>query len=118
FTTITVKSMSENPPKETIEQNNENKSVLFIDSTRKEEVRKKIAEAFEIFQSDNLLDVDDDLGRFVRSLGINPTNAQIEALRKELKKDYLQFGQLEPVISKILLTGVYNDELMIKHPEE
>lgn len=91
---------------------------ISIDPIKREEIKKKIRDAFEIYQTDVLLDVEEDFARFVRALGLNPTNAQIQKMREELKNDYLRYEELEPMFTTILYTGKYKGESVTRHTEE
>lgn len=84
---------------------------------KKDEIYKKIKSSFDLFQNNGTLSAD-DLGTFVRSLDLNPTEEQISKMIDEFGVEYIMFDKLEPVMRKIMTTHMYQDELLIKHSEE
>ncbi|KAL9658619.1 hypothetical protein ABK040_006156 [Willaertia magna] len=81
-----------------------------------EALRKKLREAFHIFESEGIIDVE-DLGNILRYLGLNPTQKQLETLKEEMADQFVPFEKFEAIISKIVLTSTYDGVGMARDTE-
>uniref|UniRef100_A0A7S1IF65 EF-hand domain-containing protein n=1 Tax=Eutreptiella gymnastica TaxID=73025 RepID=A0A7S1IF65_9EUGL len=85
--------------------------------------QNSIKDTFSIFERDKSGTCDvREVGTIVRSLGMNPTEAQIVQMLEEIEEPtptgYIQYEKLEALMMKILVSGEYNGACMARDGEE